>query len=238
MKQLFLSSVIICVLCVTGLNAQNIYYKRLNDSIVQQFADTSHTFSFKNKDSLKDYTSYFKYVLKFFPNMKYNSFKVIFKPSHHISKVKPTAFSCFKSPENRKYKIYFSNLSNSTLDSVLLKNLSTNSQIGLIATQMGHIDDLSTDGFFDILAWRFKQLSRRAKKKLASENEIRLLELGFGYQLLSLSRDVEEKMRIENWKNAKAYTNYVTSDRNKFISQSTISIFIRDMPVYATRKFK
>ncbi len=239
MKRCYLLSLIICALTFNSLNAQEIYYKKLTDSIVQQFADTTNTFSFKSKDSLKqNFTNYFKYILKFFPNMKYKSFKVIFKPSQHISKVKPCFGSCFKLTENRKYKIYFSNLCNSTLDSVILKNLQINSQLGLIATQIGYMDDLSTDGFFDMVFWRFKQLSRRAKKKQASENEIKLLELGCGYQLYSLSRDVEEKMKIENWKNAKAYTNYVTSDRNKFISQSTIAIFIRDMPVYASHKYK
>lgn len=239
MKRYFLFCLFICVFGYRPLMAQNIYYKTLSDSILRQFSDTTQTFSFKSKDSLKkDFTSYIKYILKFFPNTKYRSFKVIFKPSQHISRVKPCAFNAFKSPDNRKYKIYFSSLCNSTLDSVILKNLQTNSQIGLISNQIGYLDDLSTDGFFDIIYWRFKQLSRRAKKKQASENEIKLLELGLGYQLLSLSRDVEEKMKIENWKNAHAYTNYVTSDRNKFISQSTISIFIRDMPVYASRKYK
>ncbi len=238
MKWAYLAVIIICVSNLNSLISQNIYHKHLDSLVIRQFADTTNNIAFKNKDSLMDFTNYFKYVLRFFPKMKYQNIEVIFKPSQHVSKVKPTFKCFFQSPDKRRYKIYFSNKCNSTLDSIILNNLDVNSQVGLIALQVGNIEDLSTDGFFDLLAWRFKQLSRKAKKKLAYENELRLLEFGLGYQILSLSKDVEEKLRIENWKNAKAYTKYVKSDKNKFMPQSTISNFIRDMPVYASHPYK
>jgi hypothetical protein len=238
MKLSYLLFVLVYALFYQSIKAQNIYNKNVTPEIIAQFADTSNKLIFKNKDSLIDFTNYFKYVLKFFPTIKYQSIEIIFQPSQHISKVKPAFKSSFQSPEKRKYKIYFSNSCKSTLDSAILKNLPDNSRIGLIALQLGQIEDLSTDGFFDILAWRFRQISKRAKKKLAYENELRLLELGLGYQQLSLSRDVEEKLKVEHWKDAKAYTKYVKSDKNKFISRVTIANFIRDLPVYASHQYK
>jgi len=237
MFKAYLSALLICFLILPKAKAQNIYYKNPSPEVLKEFADTISKLTFVNSDST-DYANHFKYVLKFFPTMEYENIKIIFKPSAKVTRVKPTFMCFFKSPEKRKYKIYFSNKCNSTLDSVTFKNLRTNSRLGLIARQIGHIHDLSTDGFFDILAWRIKQASGSAKKKLEHENELKILELGLGYQLLSLSRDEEEKLEIEKWLNAKAYAKHVKRNKNKFMSPQTITNFISDMPVYVSHQYK
>jgi hypothetical protein len=236
MFRTYLSAFLICFFVFNRAKAQHIYYKNPDPSIFQEFADTANKLSFVN-DSLH-LENNFKYVLRFFPKMEYEKIKIIFKPGSKVARVKPSFSDFFKSPDKRTYKIYFSNNCNSTMDSVILKNLRTNSQLGLIARQIGHVHDLSTDGFFDFLAWRLKQSSKKAKRKLEHENELKILELGLGYQLLSLSRDEEEKLKIEKWKNAKGYAKYVKSEKNKFMNPQTITNFISDMPVYVSHKYQ
>ncbi len=238
MIRFLLAAIMLFVLNIQKLNAQHLYYKQLNKEIISQFADTSNKVVFKQKDSINDYTNYFKYVLKFFPKIEYEQIEIVFKPSSHIAKIKPTFMDFFRAPINRKYKIFFSNKCNSTLDSVTFNHLPINSQIGLIARQLGHIEDLSTDGFFSLLGWRWRQMFSKKRQKVEHENELNVLELGFGFQLLSLGKEAEEKLKIEKWKNAKAYTDYTTGDKNKFMTPENILNFIKDMPVYASQKFK
>ena len=78
----------------------------------------------------------------------------------------------------------------------------------------------------------------KKRQKVEHENELNVLELGFGHQLASLGNDVEEKLKIEKWHNAKAYAKYVKGDKNKFMTAENIRNFVKEMPVYAAQKFK
>lgn len=236
MFRAFLSALLICFLFVRQLSAQHIYYKSPDKAVLGGFKDSLNKLTFVNSDSV-DYADHFKYVLKFFPTMQYENIKIIFKPSKKVARVKPTFMCFFQSPDKRKYRIYFSNKINSPLDSVTLKNLKLNEQLGLIARQIGHIHDLSTDGFFDLLGWRLKQ-STKGKSKLEHENELKILELGLGYQLLSLSKAEEQKLMIEKWSSAKSHSKYQKKNRNRFMGPQTISNFIADMPVYVSHKYR
>ena len=113
------------------------------DSLVL-FNDTVHKVKFQYKDSSykEDLSLHFKYVLRFFPSLEYNSIKVIFKPSKRVSRVKPSFWCYFQSPENRKYKMILSTKSNATLDSVIMKNLSFNAKLGMIASELGTVKEL------------------------------------------------------------------------------------------------
>lgn len=233
-----IKAILIFTLCFFKLSAQHIYYRNVTPEILSQFNDSSGKIVFVNKDSAADYSHHFAYMLKFFPTMEYHRITVIFKPMERAASVKPTFRCFFQGPQKRHYKMYFSTKSNPTIDSVLLKNLTTNEQLGLIARELGYVQDLSTDGFFDLVAWHFKQIARRPRKKLERDNEIKTLELGCGYQMLALSKVEEEKLKIENWHNAHAYTRYVKHFKSEFMSPSAIQNFIQDLPVYVSHQYK
>jgi len=218
--------------------SQNIYYKNVSDSILPHFKDTTNKIIIANADSSLNLKYKFSYALRFFPKMEFQNIKIKFKNSRKIVKIKPTFISIFKAPKQRTYKIYYSDLTKTTLDSVLLKNLSVNSQIGLIAIQLSRIEDFRTSGFFDLVAWHFKQISTKAKNKINYDDELRAIEAGLGYQLLSLSKETEEKLKIEKWKNIKGYSHYIKHNKNRSMSAEIISNFVNDQPVYHAQQYK
>ena len=218
--------------------AQHIYYKKINLDSVRQFKDSVSRLVYVKKDTTLNFENHFNYVLKFFPEMDYRKITVILKPGKRVARIKPTFMCFFLAPKKRHYKMYFSTKCKSTLDSVILNNLDLNSQLGLIARQMGYVQDLSTDGFFDLVGWHFRQKSRASRKRLEHENELKVLEQGLGYQMLALSIVEDEKLKIQNWTNARAYTKYVRHYKNEFMSPAGILNFIKDMPVYVSHKYR
>jgi hypothetical protein len=221
-------------------SAQHIYYKRMIKDSLELFNDTVHKVKFIYKDSSykEDLSLHFKYVLRFFPSLEFNSIKVIFKPSKRVSRVKPSFWCFFQSPEKRTYKVILSSRSNPTLDSVLMKNLSFNSQLGMIASEIGSIKDLSTDGFFELIGWHVRQMTRKPRKRQEHDNDMKVLEAGCGYLLMALSEEEEEKLQISRWHNAHAYATYFRHYKNHFMTPDGIRNFIQDMPVYVTHKYR
>jgi hypothetical protein len=217
---------------------QHIYYKNPALEAVKAFEDTLNRTIILNDDSAGYIKNQFNYILRFYPNMQVKTILVKYKKSTSIAKVKPTFSSLFKAPNQRVYKVFFSESSKSTLDSVLLKNLSFNSQLGLIANQISIIEDISTSGFFNCVGWYFKQLSLRKKNKLAKDAQLKTVEMGLGHQLLSLNKEIEEKLVIDNWQSTKGYKHYAKHIKNNLLKPNQIADFIKDMPVYVGKEYR
>jgi hypothetical protein len=182
-KYLSLVAIITIFLAKTSVS-QNIYYKNVPDSVLPAFKDTANKIIVANADSSLNFKNKFSYALCFFPKIEFQDIKIKFRKSGKVVKIKPTFGSIFKAPKQRTYKIWYSTLTETTLDSILLKNLTLNSQIGLIAVQISRIEDFRTSGFFDLVGWHFKQLSGKARNKINYDDELRAIESGLGYQLL------------------------------------------------------
>ena len=217
---------------------QHIYYKSPGPEAVNAFQDTLHKTIILNDDSAAYIKNQFNYVLRFYPTMLVKTILVRYKKSTTVAKVKIRFSSIFKAPNQRVYKIYFSKSSKSTMDSVILKNLSFNSQLGLIANQISQIEDISTSGFFNCVSWYFKQLSSRKKNKLAKDAQLKTVEMGLGYQLLSLNKEIEEKLVIDNWKNTRGYKHYAKHIKYNLLKPNQIADFIKDMPVYVGNDYR
>ena len=217
--------------------AQNIYFKSVSDSVLPEFKDTANKIIVINGDTTLNLKNKFAYALNFFPKIEFQTIKIKFRNSSKLVTVKPTFGSNFKAPKQRTYKIYYSNRTGTTLDSVLLKNLKLNSQIGLIAIQLSRIEDFRTGGFFDFFAWHFKQLSTKAKNKINYDDELRAIEAGLGYQLLSLSLETEDKLKIEKWTNVKGYSNYIKHNKKRSMPMDIILNFINDLPIYHAHQY-
>ncbi len=170
--------------------------------------------------------------------MRVKNILVKYTKSSTIVKVKPKFASIFKMPGQRVYTVYFSKRTKTTLDSVLLNNLSFNAQLGMIANQVSVIEDLSTGGFFNFISFYFKQLSRKGKYTIKSEAELKTLEVGLGYQLLALNRESEEKLQISNWTTTKGYSNYFKHYRNRSMKPQKVINFMNDLPVYVSHSYK
>jgi hypothetical protein len=219
-------------------NAQHLYYKNPESAKIMGFSDTLNRITIANADSNSITKDQFNYLLKFYPTMLVKNIRVEFKESISVAKTKPLFSSILKAPDQRVYKITFSKSSKSTLDSVLLNNLSFNSQLGLIAKQLSQVEDMSTGGFLDFVAWYFRQLTRRGKNKIEANAEKKTLEIGLGYQLLSLNVETAEKLNIDKWKSVKGYTSYVKYTKTVSLKPYLINDFINDLPFYVTREYK
>jgi hypothetical protein len=219
-------------------SAQGLYYKNPGRDLVSQMDDSAKRVVLQS--GIKDtfLLRQFNYVLKFYPEMLVKNIVVDFKKSHDVVRTRPYFFSIFKSPEQRVYHITFSNSTKSTLDSVLIGNLSFNSQLGLIGSQVSLIEDLSTGGFFNFISFYFKQLSAKGKNQLHNMAEERSLDVGMGYQLLSYNEECIEKLQIDNWMSTIGYANYIKYYRNRPMKPEKVVAFINDLPVYITHTYR
>jgi hypothetical protein len=216
-------------------NAQNIYYKNPDPQLVKQFYDSAHRVV--NIDSNSLLKKQFDYILKFYPKMLVKNIEIKYNHSSSVVKTKPKFSSIFKLPAQRVYRIYFSKKTKTTLDSVLVENLSFNAQLGLIAMQVSVIEDMSTGGFFNFIGWYFKQLSSKAKRGLKTEAELKTLEVGLGFQLLALNKECDEKLEINNWLTTKGYANYTKHYRNQSMRPQKVINFMNDLPVYVSKQY-
>lgn len=221
---------------IQHLEAQNIYYRNPDQAIIRQFSDSANRVTGIDSNSLLK--KQFNYVLKFFPKMLVKNIRIEFNRKEDVVKIKPKFSSIFKMPSQRVYTVYFSKGTKSTLDSVLLENLSFNAQLGLIGTQVSVIEDLSTGGFFNFIGWYFKHITHKGMKKIRALAERRTLEVGLGYQLLTLNKELNEKLKIDNWPNTKGYTNYMQHYKNREMKPQTILNLMNDLPVYRSHTYK
>ncbi|PBQ31454.1 hypothetical protein CNR22_06650 [Sphingobacteriaceae bacterium] len=217
-------------------HAQFLYYKSPDSQTVSQFRDSANRVN--NIDSNSLLRKQFNYVLKFYPKMRVKTIQVKYTKSSTIAVTKPKFGSIFKLPHQRSYTIYFSKQTKTTMDSVLLNNLSFNAQLGMIANQVSVIEDMATGGFFNFIGWYFKHLGRKGKKEILQEAEQKTLEVGLGYQLLAYNKECEEKLQISNWQSTKGYGNYFKHYRNMALRPQKVSNFMTDLPVYVSNNYK
>lgn len=219
-------------------SAQHQYYKNPDSTQIRPFKDSLNRVVLLNADSNSILKNQIAYVLKFFPKMVVKNIVVEFKESIHIARTTPRFNDILKSPDQRVYRICFSNSTKSTLDSVMINELSFNSQLGLIAREISQVEELSTDGFLDHVAWYFRQLSRRGRNRIVREAEAKALEAGLGYQLLSFNLELSQKLNIDRWKSVKGYATYVKYTKTPAMKPYLINDFINDLPVYVKQAYK
>lgn len=216
--------------------AQHQYYKNPDVKTIMAFRDSANRVS--NLDSNSILRRQFNYILKFYPKMEVKTIRVKYVKSGRIADVKPQFGSVFKLPEQRIYTVYFSKSTGTTLDSVLLNNLSFNAQLGLIANQVSVIEDMSTGGFFNFISWYFKHFRRKGRKIIIKEAQLKTLEVGLGHQLLALNREYHDKLQISNWVSTKGYANYFKHYRNHLMKPQKVINLMNDMPVYVSHNYK
>jgi len=220
-----------------SLCAQDIYLKNPSMDNLKQFSDTVHKFAVKGNDSVL-YRHSLNYLVKFFPNIELGRVKVTAGHSKKPFRVKPAFMSAWKSPEKRNYRIILSQRTHSLEDTVLPKYLNTASMLGFIARPFGQIHDLSTDGFFDMIAWRLKHWSKKAMIKYEKENEQKLTENGLGYVLLALRADEENRLNPDSYESNPKKAKKAKRILARHISSDKIKLLISELPVHVSHQYK
>jgi hypothetical protein len=81
-------------------------------------------------------------------------------------------------------------------------------------------------------------MSKKRIEKRAKDLDLKVLEVGGGYQLLTLSQVIEKHSVIDQWQDPEAYVKFIKLTHGKYLPPSEIQRYIRDMPIYVTKKFE
>ncbi len=164
-----------------------------------------------------------------YPELKNTT--IIFKVQKHKSPLsaRPTFASVFKKPNKRKYIVYISNQTVKKLEPILLKNLSFNAQIGVLSHELAHICEFKNKNTWYFINLALKHLSKSAIDTFEFNTDKRSIEHGYGYQLLSWSKEVREKLNIAVWGGA-GNTHKI---HERYMHPSTILNHINNLPIYS-----
>jgi len=228
--------IFLSLLSVFYAKSQHRFYRTVTASIVSEFQDSANRIITQAEDSLLK--KQLAYTLSFFPELTCKNILVDYRFSKFTVRSRPFSGSVLRMPSHRRYKMTFSKSTFSIMDSVLIQNLSFNSQIGLLAVQLSLIEDVSTGGLFNLLEFYFKSLSPKGRNKLYRDAEVRCLELGLGHQLLSYNLEFSEKLKIENWQSVIGYDNYIRYYRNRSMKPDLVRTFLNDLPVYIQNSYR
>jgi hypothetical protein len=221
MKKLFKSPItqvfLAFILCFTNvLNAQIKPQKIINNDFINaHFKDD--LMARKQMDST--FKQQIKGALLFYPELKNSRIKFRIKKVKSPLAARPTFWAIFQKPENRTYLITISEKTSQRFDPILLKNLSFNAQIGVLGHELSHISFYNKKKGIYFLKLLMMQLNAKAMDGFENDTDKRCIEHGLGYQLLSWSTEVREKLKIKTWKGV---DNQSITERERYMSPASI----------------
>tara|TARA_R110000868_G_scaffold81946_2_gene231716 strand:+ start:28788 stop:29519 length:732 start_codon:yes stop_codon:yes gene_type:complete len=228
---LYKSITLILFLISINCNSQEIIKTFHQDSITnEKIADLKIKYG-TNKILLGDYENQTLIALSYFPELKDIKIKFRLKNRTTPLATRPSLFSMFRSAKNRTYIITISKQSNAKLDTITLKNLNYNSQIGVIGHELSHVSDYGNKGFGKM--WNVLAIEIFSKKKVDTfeySTDLNCINHGLGYQLLDWSTNVRENLKRENWLGAVNLNENQNSER--YMNPSTIINIINSHPLY------
>lgn len=196
----------------------------LAQKVVQSFKKDSLDSNFQksiiytNKTIPTQFDTVVKIALSYYPELKNVAIKIKVKNKLAPLAARPTVWSLFLKPEKRKYIITISDKSINYLSPILLKNLSFNSQIGVIGHELAHIAEYNSKKGVFFIGLVFKHLSKKQMDKFEFNTDKRCIEHGLGHQLLSWSMEVRHKLTLNQWGGA----NKPKAKRERYMNPETI----------------
>lgn len=126
---------------------------------------------------------------------------IVFKVKNKLTPLaaRPKIWSVFLKPSKRKYIITISKKTINTFAPILLHNLSFNSQIGVMGHEISHISEYNSKRGWFFIGLLVKHFSKKQMDKFEYNTDKRCIEHGLGYQLLSWSAEVREKLKLTKW---------------------------------------
>ncbi len=220
----FRLSLILMFLCNIGLaqKVTKIFYK---DSVgLYSKQDTFYT----NKSIPVEFNDVIHIALQFYPGLSKINVKFRVRKSKSPLAARPTFWAIFRKASKRKYIITISNSSNKKLAPILLKNLSFNSQVGVIGHELAHIDFYNSKSGIYFIGLALKHFSKRGIDKFEFDTDKRCVERGLGFQLLSWSKEVREKLTLKQW----GGSDNPNGKRERYMNPVTIINYMNTLPTY------
>lgn len=167
-------------------------------------------------------------ALRFYPELKNTKIQFVTKNTLTPLSARPSFLSIFKKARKRKYKIIISKRSIQKLDPIIFKNLTFNSQIGVIGHELAHIADFNKMKLKHFIKLAFKHFSKRSMDSFEFNTDKSCIEHGLGHQLLSWSEEVRVKLAIQKWGGA----NNPVGEHERYMNPSTIIKYYNSLSIY------
>lgn len=173
-------------------------------------------------------------ALSFYPELRDTEILFRLKDRRTPLETRPTLFSCLKKKENRVFIITISKQSMNFLGPILLKNLSFNAQVGVIGHELSHVADFRTKNLFQTIGIALGHLSKKYMDHFENNTDRRCIDYGLGYQLLSWSEEVREKLNLKDWMGADHVEESIEGkeNRERYMSPQSIQTIIDNSSLY------
>ncbi len=225
-----------CFICVLFLNQKELkaqdFVKNYDEASIDPETIKILRQDFgKQKKTIDAYEKQILIALSYFQELKAIHIKFRLKKRRTPLATRPTFFSMFRSAKKRTYIITISGKSTTYLDTITLKNLRFNAQIGVLGHELSHISDYITKGFGKMLALGKNELFYpKLVDQVEYETDLSCINHGLGYQLLDWSINVRDNLNRTNWLGAR------NLDKNKnierYMNPETIKAILKKHPLY------
>lgn len=213
----FLNVSYICIFIgIHTLNAQIAPQKTITPSFITTYLSDSLSI---NKRMDTTFRMQIQGALLFYPELKNSRIKFRIRNVKSPLAARPTFWAIFQKPENRTYLITISKKTSERFTPILLKNLSFNAQVGVLGHELSHISFYNKQKGVYFIKLLFMQLNAKAMDNFENDTDKRCIAHGLGYQLLSWSTEVREKLHIKTWKGV---DNNGTLERERYMSPTSI----------------
>lgn len=215
---------ILVFLCNIGLaqKVTKVFYK---DSV--RFYSKQDTF-YTNKNIPDEFKDAIQIALQFYPDLSKTNIKFRIRKSKSPLAARPRFCAIFRKASKRKYIITISSSSNTKLTPILLKNLSFNSQVGVIGHELAHIDFYNSKCGIYFIGLALRHFSKIAIDKFEFDTDKKCVERGLGFQLLSWSMEIREKLDLKQW----GGSNSPKGKRERYMNPVTIINYMNTLPIY------
>jgi hypothetical protein len=216
-------NVFIALLIGTTGYSQNVMQKFVQDSAAIYLA---HAPEPKNKIIPKQYDDVIRIALLYFPELAKTNIEFQIKKNKAPLSARPLFVSVFKKATHRKYIITISNETKGLLRPIQFSNLSFNAQIGVIGHELSHIVEYDSKQSVYFIRLALKHLRKKRMDQFEYNTDKRCVEHKLGYQLLSWSTEVREKLNQKKW----GGSNH--PQRERYMNPDTIIKLMKTLPAY------
>ncbi len=160
------------------------------NSVQAQGLNTKHT--------LKKATAVCK-ALTYYPELTNTKIKWKYRKRNSPFAASINLLNIFRKPINRTYAIIVSARPKPKLKSISYDSLSADSKIGVIGHELAHISYFNTLSTWQYIKHSIKNINKYNVDKSEYATDLRSIQHGLGFYLLSWSKEVREKLKINKW---------------------------------------
>ncbi|MFN0050441.1 MAG: hypothetical protein ACKVOU_15065 [Cytophagales bacterium] len=168
-------------------------------------------------------------ALSAFPEL--NEVKIVFQFTNGGAALEtmPSFWSVFKKPAKRTYYISIANKTDKLFEPILLKNLSYDAQIGVLAHELSHVSDFQQFNFINFVVHAIKYtINGSYGDSFEYNTDMICIQHGMGFQLLAWSTDTRLKLDLK--KIMEKYKFDIT--RERYMHPESIKKAINTMKFY------